>query len=114
MIVGLFALSALFSTSVYDRFVAERQIAEKERTAARELDTLKQKAAVLEAQVQRLESDRGKEAEIRDRYEVSKKGEQVVVVVDTAAVQGGDEDATVATETPSVEESETPSFWHFW
>lgn len=109
MVLGLFIASAFFSVTVYHRFVAEREIAAKERETALELKALKQQAATLEAQVARLKSDRGIETEIRDRFEVSKKGEQVVVLV-------GDEGASLekdATSTAPIPE-DVPQETHFW
>ena len=110
----LFLLSGLFSTSVYNRFVSEREIAKKQATASAELAELKSKAAVLEAEVVRLKSERGVEGEIRDRFEVSKKGEQVVVVVGDARAS---ERALKATTTPLAESVPTNepkgSWWTF-
>ena len=60
-----------------------------------ELERLKHHASTLEAEVAYAESARGIEEEIRDRYDVVKKGEQVVIVMDeveptdaTTSVQG--------------------------
>jgi len=107
MIVGLFLFSALLSTSVYARYLSEREMAGKRETLSRELDVLKMKASALEAEVAHLHSDRGIEEEIRDRYEVSKKGEQVVVILESAE----DKKATI---TPIVQsEDEKGSFWSF-
>ena len=98
-IAFLFISSAFLSTSVYDRYLSEREMAGKREALQTELVELEGRAAALEADVARLESDRGIEAEIRDRYEVAKRGEQVVIVV-------GEEGDETGSSTPS--ETEEP------
>lgn len=44
----------------------------------------------LEKNIEALSTDRGKEAEIRDRYRVVKKDEQMILIVDDQKVQSGD------------------------
>lgn len=78
----LAGLIVLVSTSVWTRYQVERDMAERRKEAERELHELKQRAAVLEAQVKYLEDERGIEAEIRNRFDVVKEGEQVVVILD--------------------------------
>ena len=81
--VGLIFLFALFlSTSVYERYKAEMASAEKRAVRAEELVRLQQRAALLESQVNMLESERGKESEIREQFDVKKGNEQVVVIID--------------------------------
>ena len=111
MVAGIFLVSALFSTSVYHRFVSEREIAEKQRATATELEVLKEQSAALEAQVAHLKSDRGIEGEIRDRFEVSKKGERVVVVLGDNANTGTTNAATTSSAAKPPEKK--PSFWSF-
>ncbi len=85
----LLFVSCAFSVSVYERYSIERTMAARREALAIELKELEQQAASLEASVERLKSDRGIEEEIRDRYQVSKKGEQIVVIVDdTKAAKG--------------------------
>ncbi len=100
MVAGLLLIAVLLSISVYGRFKVEREMAGKRDELAGELEALKQHAATLESEVTRLKSERGIEEEIRDRYEVSKRGEQVVLIV-------GEEDKASSTpveELPSEEE----------
>ena len=77
------------AVSVYERFEKEREVAKKRELREAELDELKGRAAALESRVERLESDRGIEAEIRDRFDVVKEGEQVVVILDNEDVSTG-------------------------
>jgi len=98
-IIALFVVAAFVSTSVFTRFGVEREMAAKREAVARELQDLETQANALESQVGRLKSERGIEEEIRNRYQVSKKGEQVVVVLD-----GTDK----ASNTEAVEQQEVP------
>ncbi len=101
-------MAVLLSFSVYDRYKAERTTASKSNEVAKELSLLQGRATALDAEVGRLKSDRGIEEEIRDRYQVSKKGERVVVILGDQKKQ---EDAsTTPTDTPP----EPRPWWHFW
>lgn len=73
--------AVLLSFSVHERYVAERETARKSAERIEELRQLEERASVLDSEVRRLKSERGIEAEIRDRFEVAKKGEQVVIIV---------------------------------
>lgn len=87
----LFAIAILLSWSVYERFEREREMATKRYELEERLDTLHMQAATLEEEVARLKSERGIEEELRNRYEVAKAGEQVVIVV------GDERDAATTT-----------------
>jgi cell division protein FtsB len=86
----LFGIALLFSWSVYERFEREREMALKRYELEDKLVELRMQATSLEGEVARLQSDRGIEEELRDRFEVAKTGEQIIVVV-------GDERASSAT-----------------
>ena len=107
-VVGALFLFALFlSMSVFERYVAERKVAQKRDEIKNELEALQQRESVLEAEVSRLKSDRGLEEEIRDRYEVSRAGERIVVIV-------GDEEREEASSTIPSKVVESHPFWAFW
>jgi cell division protein FtsB len=89
---GLLVIAVLLGLSVYERFTREREVALRRHELESKLEELKGQAAALEAEVARLRSDRGIEEELRDRFEVAKDGEQVVVIV-------GGEQGTTATAT---------------
>ncbi len=92
--------------SVFERFTVEREMAERREEAEIELQALRQRAAALEAQVEYLEDERGMEAEIRDRFDVVKAGEQVVIILD-------DENAAEAKDTKPAVEPDEP-WYKFW
>ncbi len=108
----LFIASLFLATSVHERYQKERETAHKQAERAAELSTLKARAAVLEAQVKHIQSTRGIEEEIRDRFDATKKGERAVIVVD------GTPSTTVATSTslPEVQEKKHSFFSRllFW
>ena len=109
---GLFLLAALLSVSVYGRFEAERRMAARREELADELHSLKERAAAIETEVARLKSERGIEEEIRDRYQVSRAGEKVVVIL-------GEEDGAQAEPATSSEgKTEVPvshkKWWKWW
>ena len=105
-IVALFLLAGLLSTSVYARLTVERDMAKKQASVALELETLNAQASALESQVGYLKSDRGVEEEIRTRYQVAKRGEQVVVILGDP--QKPTTTLEVGTSTPK------KSWFHFW
>lgn len=81
-IAVLLLLIVLMGRSVWERFTVEREMAARRHDAEQELQALKQRAAALESQVEYLEDERGVEAEIRNRFDVVKEGEQVVIILD--------------------------------
>lgn len=81
-IAVLLLLIVLMGRSVWERFTVEREMAARRQEAEQELQALKQRAAALESQVEYLEDERGVEAEIRNRFDVVKEGEQVVIILD--------------------------------
>lgn len=109
----LLILVGLFSMSVFERFTALHDIANKRAQKEDELNTLKERATVLESKVEYLQKGRGVEEELRNRFDVAKEGEQAVVIV-------GDEEETIdvnkLTEPPGSGD-EKMSIWEllkFW
>jgi cell division protein FtsB len=90
----LLALALLMSLSVYDRLVVAHDIKGRLEARKHELEVLQVRAEALEAKVQYLENERGIEEELRNRFDVAKAGEQVIVLVK------GDEKKVVASTTP--------------
>jgi cell division protein FtsB len=107
-IIGLLVCAILLSSAVYERFTRERAMAEKRDALVEELAELQARASVLETEVSRLTSERGIESEIRDRYEVVKAGEQVVILL------GDDDTSSGATQTPQQVRSETTHWYDFF
>ncbi|MCD5382348.1 MAG: septum formation initiator family protein [Candidatus Pacebacteria bacterium] len=99
-------LIVAFSVSVFERFSVERAMYEKRVAREVELEALLERAALLEEKVSHLKNERGVEEELRSRFDVAKKGEQVVVIID--------DDAPNTAQTAQAIEAAPPASWSFW
>ncbi len=63
-------------------FVTERETSIKRMERATVLLDLEERKEALERNIETLSTDRGVEQEIRNKFEVSKEGERVIVLVD--------------------------------
>ncbi len=100
--IGIIAILAVtLSISAFARFTVEREMAEKRDHKEGELKKQQARALQLEAEVQHLKDARGIEEELRNRFDVVKEGEQVVVIIDNDA---GAESATATDAVPTKEE----------
>lgn len=101
ILVGSFFLGR----SVYERYQKERETAQKHAEASAELANLTAHAVELEGEVKHIQSARGIEEEIRNRFDVTKEGERAVVVM-------GDRHSTTSstfTEAPKPKEEQRNS-----
>ncbi|NCN52534.1 hypothetical protein GW943_01865 [Candidatus Parcubacteria bacterium] len=80
----LVILIFLLGKSVFERFTVAQEIDQKREEKTAELASLSERAATLEGKVEYLKKDRGKEEELRNRFDAAKEGEQVVIIVDNA------------------------------
>lgn len=116
IIFTLFFIAIVMSVTVYDRYVVAKEMEEKLEARRTELEHLKQRAEVLDAKVKYLEDERGIEEELRNRFDVAREGEQVVVLVDPKT-QGQKQASATPEEEHREQESEEKSFWEsimFW
>lgn len=82
-VVGVFFLATvLLSISVYNRFVVTEDMKAKLDARRATLEELQGRALMLESKVKYLENDRGVEEELRNRFDVAKEGEKVVILID--------------------------------
>lgn len=82
---AVFVLLLIFlflAQNVWDVFVTERNTIDKRTERATVLENLEGRKAVLESQIDKLNTERGLEEEIRNKFEVSKEGESVIVLLD--------------------------------
>lgn len=86
-LLAVFLVLALFwgMFVVYRMYVKNREAVALRNQFQSELDALNQKQAELSGKITNLSTDRGLEAEVRNRYRVIRPGEQLVIVVDDAA-----------------------------
>lgn len=99
-VIGLiFFAGILLSFSVYDRFVVSREMHAKLEKKYAELHALEARAALLQKKVDYLEDERGVEEELRNRFDVAKEGEQVVILLSNR-----EEEASTTLEIAATEE----------
>jgi len=78
--LGIVLLALIFPTvKVYKK---SRLSADKSKEIKEEMAGLEKRNAELAAEAARLESESGREGEIRKRFDVAKPGEKIIVIVD--------------------------------
>lgn len=78
----LFCLVIVFAYNMIGLFEKERETAKKKNLTLEEIDGLHKRQAVLSTEIKKLDTDDGVEDMIRDKYQVVKPGEKVVMIVD--------------------------------
>lgn len=86
--------------SIYSKYKESKQNLE---IARRQYENTKKRADFLEKEASRLSTDRGIEEEIRNRFQVARPGEYLVLIV-------GDEDKKPNTGSATI----SKSWWQFW
>ena len=84
--VLLLILVILLSISTYNRFTVAQETKKRLDERRIDLEALEIRADVLGSKVQYLENDRGVEEELRNRFDVAKEGEQVIIILDDKPV----------------------------
>ncbi|MEX0917859.1 MAG: septum formation initiator family protein [Candidatus Paceibacterota bacterium] len=109
-IAVILAVSLFLMFSVYERYVIEREMAERREEVEAERAALIIRKAELEKKVEYLSNEAGVEAEIRKHFDVAREGEQVVIIVD------GESESTGEVQAASVQGAESKGgFWsHFF
>ncbi len=106
---GIFLLGGLIAYSAYGRYEVEQDMAEKLELREAELAALEERAASLQASVLHLSDERGIEEELRNRFDVAKEGEQVVIILDDGSESSGAASTTLGI-TPVEEEGILETF----
>jgi len=88
LIAFVFFLALIVGKSAYGRFLVEREMAARLVEHTQELSALEERAQGLHEKVLHLQDERGIEEELRSRFDVVKKGEQVAVIVDDEVSTG--------------------------
>ena len=78
----LILIAALLSMSVYNRLIVAQGTKERLDEKREDLEALQIRADVLQEKVDYLEDERGIEEELRNRFDVAKEGEQVVIILE--------------------------------
>jgi len=85
---------------VYDIYKKERMSAKSVASVEENYNDLKNRQNMLKSEIERLNTDKGIEEEIRSKFSVAKPGETVVVVIDSSS--------STSTDSESVEKG----FWN--
>ena len=115
VIAGLFLVALCMSFSVHGRYIVAQDMKARLEAKRAELERMKERANVIQSKVQYMEDDRGIEEELRNRFDVAKAGEQVVILVDPK--DGGQKMGTTSSSSDSIDKNKKQSFWDlfkFW
>lgn len=82
LIIGLLALLILAIPGVWGAYRKERESRALRTEAEVQLSDLSTREAELNADIAKLESDRGKEEALREQYALAKRGEGLIIIVD--------------------------------
>lgn len=113
IIAVLVFCTGILSISVYHRYTVAHDMSIKLIAREHELEELKQQAKLLETKVEYLQNDRGIEEELRNRFDVVREGEKVIILTGDAEKPKLEDD----TERQSAETTEPESFlshFKFW
>jgi cell division protein FtsB len=78
----IFCLLVLFTYKIVDLIKKERETSHKKELILEHIDSLKAKEESLKKNIIKLETEEGKEEIIREKYQVAKEGEKMVIIVD--------------------------------
>ena len=81
-LVILTIITIAFIYSVYGALEKERETRLIRDQRAAVLDELHEREAILQKEIDRLNTGKGLESEIRSKFEVAKEGEEVIVIVE--------------------------------
>jgi len=81
-LVLLFCVLILFGYKIIDLIQKERETAYKKNLILDKIDSLQGRESSLSLDISKLETEEGKEEVIREKYQVAKEGEKMVIIVD--------------------------------
>ncbi len=82
VLAALFVLFAFISLSTAKVYLKSRLAVSKNEQVKREIEEMEKRKADMEKEIKRLKSDFGMEEEIRERFNVQKPDEKVLIIVD--------------------------------
>jgi cell division protein FtsB len=116
-VIGLICVFVvLLSFSVFDRYVVSKEMKHKLDAKYAELEEMKLRAQALESKVEYLRDERGIEEELRNRFDVAKEGEQVIILLESGrgAQEEGESPISSGSAPEVEEESSFLSALKFW
>ncbi|MAZ67170.1 hypothetical protein CL652_00110 [bacterium] len=81
-LVALVIVFALFANGTWSVYKKASFARENRKMAEKDLTELRSREAALQAELNRLNTERGLEEELRQKFDVGRKGERLVVLVD--------------------------------
>ncbi len=78
----LFCILVLFVYNIVGLLEKERETAKKKELILAQIETLRARESSLTKDIEKLKTDEGVEETIRDKFQVGKVGEKMVVIVD--------------------------------
>jgi cell division protein FtsB len=78
----LFCIVVFFGYKIIDLTQKERETAHKKELVLNQIDSLRQRKDSLSKDISKLETDEGQEEIIREKYQVAKPNEKMVIIVD--------------------------------
>jgi len=82
-LVILFCVLVLFIYNTVGLIKKERQTANRKELVQDQIENLNKRKSSLEGDISKLETEEGKEEIIREKYQVAKEGEKMVIIVDS-------------------------------
>jgi len=105
---GVILLITLFILlSAYNRYLIARDMAERRFAVEAEIHALAERRQKLDEEVKYLSNERGVEAEMRRQFDITREGEQLVILLDEK------KDSSPAAETETVSTT-SKSWYRFW
>ena len=81
-LVALFVVLIFIARATFNVYYKQKASEENLSKAKEEVAELKKREKMLNSEIDRLETDKGTEEEIRKKFMVGKTGEQVIIIVD--------------------------------
>ncbi|MCE9517792.1 septum formation initiator family protein [Candidatus Nomurabacteria bacterium] len=81
-LIVLFLIVVLFSYNTIGLIIKERETNKNKESELMKIDDLRKREASLSSDISKLSTDEGKEESIRDKFQVVRPGEKMVVIVD--------------------------------
>ncbi len=82
VLIGLIIMIGLLARGTFEVYQKEKESRKNVAMVKREYDALMERRDLLKKETEKLATEEGIEAALREKYQVSKEGESVLVVVD--------------------------------
>jgi cell division protein FtsB len=87
-LILLFLILIFFGYKIIDLIEKERETSHKKELILDQIESLKNRENSLNSDISKLETEEGKEEIIREKYQVAKEGEKMVIIVDEESGEG--------------------------